>query len=126
VEFLPIAIFEGLVMAGLFIACMMPAVSPPDDRVTGGPDPDQRRRPTRRPVGLVGLLADLEPRSPSDATNGSRASSPERHADAVVPGTAQSACSPRRRMPRTITRIVISSSSRSRSCLSQQWRSRSW
>jgi len=29
VEFLPIAIFEGLVMAGLFIACMMPAVSPP-------------------------------------------------------------------------------------------------
>jgi len=44
-EFLPIAIFEGLVIAGLFIACMMPAVSPPDDYGDRGPDPDPTPSP---------------------------------------------------------------------------------
>jgi hypothetical protein len=44
-EFLPIAVFEGLVIAGLFIAGMMPAVSPPDDRGDRGPDPDPAPTP---------------------------------------------------------------------------------
>jgi hypothetical protein len=70
VEFLPIAIFEGLVMAGLFIACMMPAVSPPDDRGDRGPDPDPAPTPPPAdPSVWVRLLADLEPHSP-DAGEG--------------------------------------------------------
>jgi len=44
-EFLPIAIFEALVIAGLFVACMMPAVSPPDDHGERGPDPDPPSTP---------------------------------------------------------------------------------
>jgi hypothetical protein len=69
VEFLPIAIFEGLVIAGLFIACMMPAVSPPDDRGDRGPDPDPTPTPPPAdPSVWVHLLADLEPRSPGDAS----------------------------------------------------------
>ncbi len=58
-EFLPIAIFEGLVIAGLFIACMMPAVSPPDDYWDRGPDPDPAPKPPPAdPNVWVQLLAE--------------------------------------------------------------------
>jgi hypothetical protein len=69
VEFLPIAIFEALVMAGLFVACMMPAVSPPDDRGDRGPDSDpDPTPPPSDPSVWIRLLADadLGPRSPTD------------------------------------------------------------
>ena len=60
-EFLPIAIFEGLVIAGLFVACMMPAVSPPDDRDDWGSDPDPDPTPTPiDPTIWVHLLADSD------------------------------------------------------------------
>lgn len=58
-EFLPIAIFEGLVIAGLFVACMMPAVSPPDDHGDWGPGPDPPPTPPPAdPTVWVQLLAD--------------------------------------------------------------------
>jgi hypothetical protein len=69
VEFLPIAIFEALVMAGLFVACMMPAVSPPDDRGDRGPDPDpDPTPPPSDPSVWIRLLADADvgPRSPTE------------------------------------------------------------
>ena len=70
VEFLPIAIFEALVMAGLFVACMLPAVSPPDDRGDRGPDPDpEPTPPPSDPSVWIRLLADadLGPGSPTKA-----------------------------------------------------------
>ncbi|HVC40789.1 MAG TPA: hypothetical protein VND54_02305 [Candidatus Saccharimonadales bacterium] len=58
-EFVPIAIFEGLVIAGLFVACMLPAASPPDDRGDRGPDPDpDPTPPPLDPDVWVRLLAD--------------------------------------------------------------------
>jgi hypothetical protein len=58
-EFLPIAIFEGLVIAGLFVACMMPAVSPPDDYGDRGPDPDPAPTPLPSDPSIwVQLLTD--------------------------------------------------------------------
>jgi hypothetical protein len=69
VQFLPIAVFEGLVMAGLFIACMMPSVSPPDDRPDRGPDDDPPPTPPPSDPSIwVRLLEDanIPPRSASD------------------------------------------------------------
>jgi hypothetical protein len=58
-EFLPIAVFEALVIAGLFVACMMPASPPPDDRGDRGPDPDPTPTPPPAdPSVWVRLLAD--------------------------------------------------------------------
>jgi hypothetical protein len=79
-EFLPIAIFEGLVIAGLFIACMMPAVSPPDDHGDRGPGPDPPPTPPPSdPTVWVRLLAessreagDVEERSPRELTGAPR------------------------------------------------------
>ena len=68
-EFLPIAIFEGLVIAGLFVACMMPAATPPDDRGDRGPDPEPPATPPPTdPTVWVRLLAELNLPSP-DAGN---------------------------------------------------------
>jgi hypothetical protein len=82
-EFLPIAIFEGLVIAGLFIACMMPAVSPPEDYGDRGPDPDpEPTPPPADPNVWVQLLAeskviarpssDIERRSSRELTGAPR------------------------------------------------------
>jgi len=82
-EFLPIAVFEGLVIAGLFVACMMPAVSPPDDRGDRGPDPDPAPTPPPADPGVwARLLADsnstsrpagdIEERSPRELTGAPR------------------------------------------------------
>jgi hypothetical protein len=58
-EFLPIAVFEGLVIAGLFVACMMPAVPPPDERGDWGPGPDPAPTPPPSdPSVWIRLLAD--------------------------------------------------------------------
>ncbi len=58
-EFLPIAVFEGLVIAGLFIACMLPATPPPDDRNDRGPGPDPAPTPPPAdPSVWIRLLAD--------------------------------------------------------------------
>ena len=75
-EFLPIAVFEGLVIAGLFVACMMPATPPPDDRGDRGPGPDPA--PTAAPSDpsvWIRLLADAKlPSGPAgDAEDRSRA-----------------------------------------------------
>jgi hypothetical protein len=60
-EFLPIAVIEGLVIAGLFVACMMPATPPPDDRGDRGPDPDPTPKPPPSdPSVWVRLLADAK------------------------------------------------------------------
>jgi hypothetical protein len=60
-EFLPIAVFEGLVIAGLFVACMMPATPPPDDRGDRGPDQDPTPKPPPSdPSVWVRLLADAK------------------------------------------------------------------
>lgn len=73
-EFIPIAIFEAVVIAGLFIACMMPAVSPPDDRGDRGPDPDPApTRPPSDPTVWVRLLADVNgPSGPADVDERTR------------------------------------------------------
>jgi hypothetical protein len=74
-EFLPIAVFEGLVIAGLFVACMMPATPPPDDRGDRGPDPDPPPQPLPSdPSVWVRLLADAKlPTGPvGDAEDRSR------------------------------------------------------
>jgi hypothetical protein len=79
-EFLPIAIFEGLVIAGLFVACMMPAVSPPDDRGDRGPDPEPDPiPPPMDPTVWARLLADSnlptgdsEERTPRELTGATR------------------------------------------------------
>jgi hypothetical protein len=58
-EFFPIAIFEGVVIAGLFVACMMPATTPPDDRGDRGPDPEpDPTPPPMDPTIWVRLLAE--------------------------------------------------------------------
>jgi len=60
-EFLPIAVFEGLVIAGLFVACMMPAAPPPDDHGDSGPDTDPTPTPPPAdPSVWVRLLADAK------------------------------------------------------------------
>jgi hypothetical protein len=60
-EFLTIAVFEGLVIAGLFVACMMPASPPQDDRGDRGPDPDPTPKPPPAdPSVWVRLLADAK------------------------------------------------------------------
>jgi hypothetical protein len=82
-EFFPIAIFEGVVIAGLFVACMMPATSPPDDRGDRGPDPEpDPTPPPMDPTIWVRLLAesnvdgqpagDLEERTPRELTGVTR------------------------------------------------------
>jgi hypothetical protein len=66
-EFLPIAVFEGLVIAGLFVACMLPATPPPDDRGDRGPGPDPSPTPPPAdPSVWIRLLADSKlPAGPS-------------------------------------------------------------
>ena len=56
-EFFPIAIFEGVVIAGLFVACMMPATSPPEDRGDRGPDPEPDPTPPPMDPQHLGALA---------------------------------------------------------------------
>ena len=109
VEFLPIAIFEGLVMAGLLIACMMPA----SDRLRGdrGPDPDPAPTPPPADPVLSGCAysptSNLAPRA--TPTNGSREILPARHADIIGARLRRRArVTLGRRMPRVLTRIVIS------------------
>ena len=59
-EFLPVALFEGLVMAGLFVACMMP-VAPDSDQGDWGPDPEPAAPPPPGdPAVWVALLAGSE------------------------------------------------------------------
>jgi len=59
-EFLPVALFEGLVIAGLFVACMMP-VAPDSDQGNWGPDPEPATPPPPGdPAVWVALLADSE------------------------------------------------------------------
>lgn len=81
VEFIPIAIFEAVVIAGLLIACMMPAVSPPDDHGDRGPDPDpEPTPPPADPNVWVRLLADVNPSSgPEDVKDHTRELTGARH-----------------------------------------------
>lgn len=59
-EFLSVGLFEGLVIAGLFVACMMP-VAPDTDQGDWGPDPEPASPPPPGdPAVWVALLADSE------------------------------------------------------------------
>ena len=60
-EFIPTALLEGLVISGLFVACLAPEEAPPatnqDDR---GPDTESPSTPPRtHPAVWLALLADL-------------------------------------------------------------------
>jgi hypothetical protein len=59
-EILPIAIFEGLVISGIFIACMLPPTGATDnDQGDWGPGPDPAPDPPPSDPGVwVRLLAD--------------------------------------------------------------------
>lgn len=59
-EVLPIAIFEGLVISGLFVACMLPPTGTADnDQGDGGPGPDPSPSPPPSDPSIwVRLLAD--------------------------------------------------------------------
>jgi peptidoglycan/LPS O-acetylase OafA/YrhL len=61
-EYIPTALVVGLVMAGLFVACMAPEAGPPeDDHGNRGPDKEPSSTPPQLdPRIWVALLADLD------------------------------------------------------------------
>ena len=64
-EYIPTALFEGLVISGLFIVCLAPVTDPPDnDPGDRGPDTDPASSPPPfDPTLWVALFRDPEPAS---------------------------------------------------------------
>lgn len=64
-EYIPTALFEGLVISGLFIVCLAPVMEPPDnDSGDHGPDTDPTSSPPPfDPTLWVALFEDAEPAS---------------------------------------------------------------
>jgi len=62
-EYIPTALFEGLVISGLFIVCLAPVMDPPDnDPGDRGPDTDPTSSPPPfDPTLWVALFRDAEP-----------------------------------------------------------------
>jgi hypothetical protein len=67
-EYVPTALVVGLVMSGLFVACMAPEAAPPDeDHGDGGPGREPSPTPPRvDPAVWLTLLSDI----PSDSGRG--------------------------------------------------------
>jgi hypothetical protein len=64
-EYIPTALFEGLVISGLFIVCLAPVMDPPDnDPGDRGPETDPTSSPPPfDPTLWVALFRDSEPGS---------------------------------------------------------------
>jgi hypothetical protein len=62
-EYIPIALFEALVIGGLFVVCLSPVTDPPDNDDGGrGPDDDPTAAPPPfDPTRWVTLLNDPDP-----------------------------------------------------------------
>src|SRR6202011_68849 len=60
-EYIPTALVEGLVIAGLFVACLAPETAPPDDPGDRGPDVEPAPAPPQFDATLwAALLADSD------------------------------------------------------------------
>lgn len=61
-EYIPTALVVGLVISGLFVACMLPEAIPPEhDQGNRAPDPEPSATPPRfDPTVWVALLADSD------------------------------------------------------------------
>jgi DNA-binding transcriptional LysR family regulator len=60
-EYIPTALIEGLVIAGLFVACLAPEAAPPDDPGDRGPDVEPVPPPPQfDPTLWAALLADSD------------------------------------------------------------------
>ncbi len=65
-EYIPTAMLEGLVIAGLFFVCMMPGTTPPDSDDGGGRGPDKdptAAPPPFDPTLWIRVLDDPKPPS---------------------------------------------------------------
>ena len=88
-EFFPIAIFEGVVIAGLFVACMMPARRLRTTAAIGDRTPEPAPTPPPMdPTIWVRLLAEsnLAVSRPAILRIGRRANSPASRAEGRSPG----------------------------------------